>query len=67
MPDFKNWIADVKNDHSTLKPFINRLDKFFSESGFNSSAFEKAVTKGLSEAENKAVESFTYKQNVESK
>lgn len=67
MPDFKNWIVDVKNDHPTLKPFVTKLDKFFSDSGFNSSAFEKAVNIGLSEAENKAVESFTYKEDVEGK
>lgn len=67
MPDFKNWIGQVKTDNPTLEPFITKLDKFFAENGFNSSGFEKAVNLGLTDTEKRTVESFTIQENVKGK
>ena len=56
MVDFKEWLNGLKSEKPELSDFITRLTPFFSESGFNSSDFEKRVNKGLKQKENEILQ-----------
>lgn len=45
--EFKDWLAQTKTDKQELDLFIDRIEPFFVESGFNASEFEKRVTIGV--------------------
>lgn len=66
MPDFKNWIEQVKTDDSSLASFVTKLDRFFASNGFDSAGFEKAVNSGLTDTEKRITESFIKKEDVKS-
>lgn len=45
--EFKDWLAQTKTDKQELDLFIDRIEPFFVESGFNASEFEKRVAIGV--------------------
>jgi hypothetical protein len=67
MPEFKTWITKFKTENPTLAPFVTKLDKFFSDSGFSGVSFEKAVATGLNDIEKKTTQSFTNNDDAEGK
>jgi hypothetical protein len=47
MSDIENWLNNTKQEKPELSDFIMLVESFFSETGFNASAFEKTVTAKL--------------------
>lgn len=43
MSEIKEWLNITKQEKPELNDFIDSLDTYFSETGFNASAYEKAV------------------------
>lgn len=49
--DFKQWLLQTKLDKPELSDFITKLDSFFTETGFNSTDFERKIDLGLNKIE----------------
>ncbi len=45
--EFKTWLDQTKIEEQNLEIFINKLEPYFLDSGFNGLDFERKVTIGL--------------------
>lgn len=51
MSEIEDWLSITKQEKPELSDFITLLESYFSEAGFNSSEFEKAVDADLKSVE----------------
>jgi hypothetical protein len=58
MLKLNEWITEVKANNSEIKDFVTKLEGFISDTGFNSSKFEKAVEIGLKNKEEAVKKTF---------
>ncbi len=58
MTELKDWIAEIKTEKPELNDFIIKLEGFISDTGFNASKFENAVTLGLQKKEQEVRKTF---------
>lgn len=47
MAELKDWITKLKTEKPELNDFVTKLEGFITDTGFNTSKFEKAVESGL--------------------
>lgn len=58
MVELKDWITRLKTEKPELNDFITKLESFISDTGFNTSEFEKAVETGLQKKEEEVRKTF---------
>jgi len=49
--DFKNWTEQIKTDEPDLKEFIEKLQPYLTDTGFNGQEFERKISLGLQKKE----------------
>lgn len=59
MTELKDWIAGIKTEKPELIDFVTKLEGFISDTGFNTSKFDNAVTNGLQKKEEEVRKNFT--------
>lgn len=59
MTELKDWIAILKTEKPELNDFVEKLERFISDSNFNASKFENAVNIGLQKKEEEIRKTFT--------
>lgn len=51
MSEINDWLNTTKQEKSELRCFVNFLETYFSEDGFNASEFEKKIDADLNSME----------------
>jgi hypothetical protein len=64
MSDIKNWLNNAKQEKPELSEFITTVEIYFSETGFNTSEFEKAVAINLIILEKQVKKSLEDEENA---
>lgn len=62
--EFDNWLNNLKLTEPTLEDFINKLTPFFTDTGFNSSEFERRINLGLDKCDEEVDESLKLNQDA---
>lgn len=63
--EFKTWLDQTKIEDQNLEIFINKLEPYFLDSGFNGIDFERKVIIGLQKIDNDIEELLKPEVNVE--
>ncbi len=63
--EFKTWLDKTKIEEQNLEIFVNKLEPYFSDSGFNGLEFERKVTIGLQKIDIEIEELLKPEINVE--
>lgn len=63
--EFKTWLDQTKIEDQNLEIFINKLEPYFLDSGFNGIDFERKVVIGLQKIDNDIEELLKPEVNVE--
>lgn len=63
--EFKTWLDQTKIENQNLEIFINKLEPYFLDSGFNGIDFERKVVIGLRKIDNDIEELLKPEVNVE--
>lgn len=59
MAELKDWISGLKTKKPELNEFVTRLEEFISDTGFNTSMFDKTVEEQLQIIEEDVKKNFT--------
>jgi hypothetical protein len=63
--EFKTWLDQTKIEDQNLEIFINKLEPYFLDSGFNGLDFERKVANGLQKVDIDIEELLKPEVNVE--
>ncbi len=58
------WLQEAKLDKPELTNFINKLERFITDSTFNVEKFEKAIETGLKKKELEIIKSYTKEKDA---